>query len=198
MKKRALMLAATFWILNAAVLAEDAAGKINWPAPEKLLHSTSSRKPLAESGLSASEIETVRRVLNDLEKKACSDDNIPACTASKSEVVGKAPITTDGQTAVVLIGKTGCDTAGCPIWIVQVAHGGSLLLQDFAWGYEILPSHEHSYLDVVTATGNHDAAIVLFRFTGKRYQPFRCAIMEQTNAEGELRISDRPCPVPAN
>jgi hypothetical protein len=202
MKKRVLIAAATLLILTAAALPGKTAEKIDWPPPQELqhslLHSTDSRKPLTEAGLSAPEIEAVRRVLTDLENRACSNDQIPACYASESEVVGKVPITTDGQTAVVLLDAKACGTAGCPIWIVQVAHGGSLLLEDFGRGYAILPSHEHGYFHVVTAAGNHDADLVMLRFTGKRYQPFRCAVMEQINAGGELRISDRPCPVSAN
>jgi hypothetical protein len=198
MKKWKWIAIATMVIVTASpVRAQKTAAKAQWPTMEKLLNSAKSGEPLSEAGLSAPELKAVQAALARVAKgKACRGANIEGCGALKSEVLKRVQITTDGQTAVILRSTSECGTAGCPVWIVQLARGGRMLLEDFGWGYAILPTHEHSYFDVVTAEGNHEVDLTMWRFKGDRYQPFRCASIgtnSGTDPEAGEQTSEHPC-----
>jgi hypothetical protein len=182
---------------TSAVCAQKTMARAQWPTMEKLLNSGKSGEPLSEARLSAPELKAVQAALAPVAKgKACRGANIEDCGALKSEVLERVQITTDGQTAIILRNKTDCGTAGCPLWIVQVARGGGMLLEDFGWGYAILPTHERSYFDLVTAEGNHEVDLTMWRFKGDRYQPFRCASIgtnSGSDPEAEEQALEHPC-----
>jgi len=198
MKKWISIVVATTVILSpSAVLAQKTMAKVEWPSMQKLLDSGKSGEPLAHTALSASELKAVRAALaRVVSGKTCQDANIQGCGALQSEVLEKAQITTGGQKAVILRSTSDCGTAGCPLWIVEVAHGGSMLLEGFGWGYAILPTHERGYFDVVTAGGNHEVDLTMWRFKGGHYRPFRCAsngTNPGTDSEAGGQISEHPC-----
>jgi hypothetical protein len=196
-KKWSWIAIAAMAITSSAARAQTMMAKAQWPTMEELLNSGKSAKPLSEAGLSAPELKTVQAALSHVATgKACRGANIEGCDALKSEFLERVQITTDGQAAVVLRGTSDCGTAGCPLWIVQLGGGRGLLLGDFGWGYAILPTHEHSYFDLVTAEGNHEVALTMWRFKGNRYQPFRCASMgtnSGSDSGAEEQVSEHPC-----
>lgn len=203
MKKwRWIAIAAMAIATTSAASAQRTMAKAQWPTIEKLLNSGKSGKPLSEAGLSTPELKAVRAELARVAKgKACRGATIEGCGALKSEVLKRVQITTDGQPAVVLRNTSDCGTAGCPLWIVRAVRGGGMLLEDFGWGYAILPTHARRYFDVVTAEGNHEVGLTMWRFKGNRYQPFRCASMganSGTDPKAEEQTSEHPCrsPIP--
>jgi hypothetical protein len=198
MKKWNWIAIVTMVIVTAsAVRAQKTVAKAQWPTLEKLLNSATSGEPLSEAGLSAPELRAVQAALAHVAKgKACRGANIEGCGALKSEVLGRVQITTDGQTAVILQSTSDCGTAGCPVWIVQVTRGGRTLLEDFGWGYAVLPTLERNYFDVVTAEGNREVELIMWRFNGDRYQPFRCASIPTnsgTDPGAAEQTSEHPC-----
>jgi hypothetical protein len=199
MKERISIAVAIFLtVIACAAVAQETASKVQWPALQKFLVSSKPGKPLERAGLSPAELKAVRAALTKVVNgDACQGARIAGCGALESQVLEKVQITPDGQSAVVLHGTSDCGTAGCPMWIVQIAGGGTVLLEDFGWGYVIIPSHEHDYFDVVTAEGNHEVSLTMWRFKGDRYQPFRCASIEATSdseSVGDEKVSEHPCP----
>jgi hypothetical protein len=184
-------------VAASAVRAQKTVAKAQWPTMEKLLNSAKAGEPLLEAGLSAPDLKAVQAALARVAKgKACRGANIEGCSALKSAVLDRVQITTDGQTAVILRSTSDCGTAGCPVWIVEVARGGRMLLEDFGWGYAILPTHDRSYFDVVTAEGNHEVDLTMWRFKGNRYRPFRCASIgtsSGTDPDAQEQTSEHRC-----
>jgi hypothetical protein len=187
----------TLAILGIAILrggAVQANPAVRWPSLRDI--TSGSGEPLEKAGLSTTELKLVRAALNDLANgKGCRDANIQSCDAPESVFLAKVKITTDGRTAVVLRGPSlDCRTAGCPIWVIQTS--GKVLIEDFGWGYFILPSHEHHYFDVVTATGNHRVGLVMWSFNGDHYRVVRCASTDATDQQGPPpHVSEQSCPV---
>lgn len=189
-------------ILTASdALPQQPEPKIQWPTEEQWLFKGETGKPLARAGLSPSELKSVRAALKRVVNSAsCRDGNIQGCGALESRVDGKVRIASDGEKAVYLESQSDCGTAGCPIYLVQTAHSGKVLLETFGWGFAVLPSQEHGYYDVVTAEGNHDTLLIMWRMKDDHYQPSRCASVvrdeslsasETTNSE---IIVEHPCP----
>jgi hypothetical protein len=198
MKKWIPVIVATALILSAsAVLAQTTTAKVEWPSMQKLLDSAKSGEPLAHAALSASELKAVQAALARMARgQICQDSNIQSCAALQSIVLEKVQITIGGQKAVILRSTSDCGTAGCRLWIVDVAQGGSMLLEDFGWGYAILPTHERGYFDVVTAGGNHEIDLTMWRFKGAHYRLFRCASTGTnpgTDSEAGGQILEHPC-----
>lgn len=184
-------------ILGVAILrgsAVQANPAVRWPSLGDIR--SGSGEPLENAGLSPAELERVRAALNKLANgKGCQGANVQSCDAPESVFLAKVKITTDGRTAVILQGPSiDCGTAGCPIWVIQTS--GKVLIEDFGWGYFILPSHEHHYFDVVMAAGNHRVALVMWSFDGDHYRVIRCASTEATDHEGPPpQVSEQSCPV---
>ncbi len=176
---------------GGAVEANHAA---RWPSLNDI--KSGSGEALEKARLSPAELKLVRAALNDLANgKRCQGASIESCDASESLFLAKVKITTDGRTAVILRGPSiACGTAGCPIWVIQTS--GKVLIQDFGWGYLILPSHEHHYFDVVTATGNHRVGLVMWSFDGDHYRVIHCASTDATDQQGPpSQVSEQSCPV---
>jgi hypothetical protein len=165
-----------------------------WPSLNDI--KSGSGEPLEKAGLSPAELKLVRAALNDLANgKGCQGASIESCDAPESLFLAKVKITTDGRTAVILRGPSiACGTAGCPIWVLQTS--GRFLIEDFGWGYLVLPSHEHHYFDVVTATGNHRVGLAMWSFDGEHYRVIRCASTDATDQPGPPpQVSEHSCPV---
>lgn len=179
-----------FAIVYGAAQANPGA---RWPSFNDI--KSGSGEPLEQAGLSPAELKLVRAALNDLANgKGCQQSNIQSCDAPESLFLAKVKITTDGQTAVILRGRRpDCATAGCPIWVIQTS--GKVLLEDFGWGYSILPSHEHRYFDVVTATGNHRVGLAMWSFDGDHYRVIQCASTYATDRRRPPQVSEQSCPV---
>ena len=167
---------------------------VRWPRLRDL--KSGSGEPLEKAGLSTAELKLVRAALNDLANgKGCQGANVQSCDAPESVFLAKVKITTDGRTAVILRAPSlDCGTTGCPIWVIQTS--GKVLVDDFGWGYLVLPSHEHRYFDVVTATGNHRVGLAMWSFDGDHYRVIRCASTEATDQPGPPpQVSEQSCPV---
>lgn len=197
MKKWISIVVAALIVSPASLLAQKTMAELEWPSMQKLLDSSKSGVPLAHATLSASERKVLQVALTRVVTgKTCQDSNIQGCGVLQSVVLEKVQITIGGEKAVILRNTSDCGTAGCPLWIVEFAHGGSMLLQDFGWGYVLLPTHEHGYFDVVTAGGNHELHLTMWRFNGTHYRPFRCASNETTpgaDPKAAEQISEHPC-----
>ncbi len=185
--------------IAGAAIPQESASKVKWPTLRNLLTSSQKPgKPLAQAGLSATELASVRTALTSAVKgDACRGSRVEGCGALQSELLEAVQITSDGQKAAVLRGTSDCGSAGCPMWIVQIPRGGTLLLQSFGWGYVIMPTHQHGYFDIVTAEGKHEVSLTLWRFIGDRYQPFRCASVDAApddESTGGEKVLERPCP----
>ena len=184
-------------ILGVAILrggAVEANHAARWPSLNDI--NSGSGEPLEKAGLSPTELKLVRAALNDLANgKGCQGASIESCDAPESLFLAKVKITTDGRTAVILRGPSiACGTAGCPIWVIQTS--GRFLIEDFGWGYLILPSHEHHYFDVVTAAGNHRVGLAMWSFDGDHYRVIRCASTDATDQPGPPPlVSEQSCPV---
>jgi len=184
-------------ILGIAILcgsAVQANPAVRWPRLRDL--KSGSGEPLEKAGLSTAELKLVRAALNDLANgKGCQGANVQSCDAPESVFLAKVKITTDGRTAVILRAPSlDCGTTGCPIWVIQTS--GKVLVDDFGWGYLVLPSHEHRYFDVVTATGNHRVGLAMWSFDGDHYRVIRCASTEATDQPGPPpQVSEQSCPV---
>ncbi|MFZ0994189.1 MAG: hypothetical protein WAN29_19980 [Candidatus Sulfotelmatobacter sp.] len=174
--------------------AAEANHATKWPNFNDI--KSGSGEPLEKAGLPPAELKLVRAALNDLANgKGCQGARVESCDAPESLFLAKVKITTDRQTAVILRGPSiACGTAGCQIWVIQTS--GKVLIEDFGWGYSILPSHEHRYFDVVTAAGNHRVGLVMWSFDGEHYRVFRCASTEATGQPGPPpQVSEQSCPV---
>lgn len=184
-------------ILGVAILCGgpvQANPAVKWPSLRDI--KSGSGEPLEKAGLSKAELKLVRAALNNLANgKGCQGANIQSCDAPEGVFLAKVKITTDARTAVILRGpSSACGTAGCPIWVIQTS--GKVLIEDFGWGYSILPSHEHHYFDVVTATGNHPVGLVMWSFDGDHYRVIRCASADATDQQGSPpQVSEQSCPV---
>jgi hypothetical protein len=184
-------------ILGVAILsggAVQANPAVRWPSLRDI--KSGSGEPLEKAGLSMSELKLVRAALNNLANgKGCQGANIQSGDAPESVFLAKVKITTDGRTAVILRGPSlDCRTAGCPIWVIETS--GKVLIEDFGWGYSILPSEGHHYFDVVTATGNHRVGLVMWSFDGDQYRVIRCASTDATDQQGPPpQVSEQSCPV---
>jgi hypothetical protein len=199
MKERiSTAVAISLMVIVGAAVARESASEVQWPDLQKFLVSSKSGKPLERAGLSPAELKAVRAALTKVvHGDACQGARVEACDALESHVFEKVQITPDGQPAVVLHGTSDCGTSGCPLWIVQIAGDGTVLLEDFGWGYVIMPSHEHGYFDVVTAEGNREVSLTRWRYKGDRYQPYRCASIDATGdgeSAGNEKVSEHPCP----
>jgi hypothetical protein len=187
----ALAVLAVAVLCGGAVQANPAA---RWPSLRDI--KSGSGEPLEKARLSTVELKLVRAALNNLANgKGCQGANIQSCDAPESVFLAKVKITTDGRTAVILRGPSlDCGTDGCPMWVIQTS--GKVLIEDFGWGYLILPSHEHQYFDVVTATGNHRVGLVMWSFDGDHYRVVRCASTDATDQQGPPpHVSEQSCPV---
>jgi hypothetical protein len=192
----AMAVAVLLALATSRLLAQNAAAKVDWPAMGKLLSSARYGKPLAQAGLSPSELKAVRAALKRLANgPGCEGAYIQSCGAEESEFLERVKITPDGKTAVVLRSKTDCGTLGCPFWMIEPVGEGRVLLDDFGWGYALLPSSEHGYFDVVTAAGNHQVGLAWLRFDGKEYAAFRCATADANDDAGPalLHITEHAC-----
>jgi hypothetical protein len=184
-------------ILGGAIVGggpAEANHAAKWPNVNDI--KSGAGEPLEKAGLSPAELKLVRAALNDLAKgKGCQGANIETCDAPESLFLAKVQITTEGRTAVILRSPgIACGTAGCPIWVIQTS--GKVLIEDFGWGYQILPSHEHHYFDVVTATGHHPVSLAMWSFDGDHYRVIRCASTEATDQSGPPpQVSEHSCPV---
>jgi hypothetical protein len=183
-------------ILGIAIVRGGAAPSkpvVKWPSLSEI--KSGSGEPLEKAGMSPAELRGVRAALNDLVNgKGCQGADIQSCDAAESLFLAKVKITTDGQTAVILRGAgPNCGAAGCPIRVIRTS--GKVLIEDFGWGYSILPSHEHRYFDVVMATGGHHVGLVMWSFDGAYYRVIRCASTDATDQRGEPpRVSEQACP----
>jgi hypothetical protein len=187
----ALAILGIAFVGNGAVQADSVA---QWPGLNEI--KSGSGEPLEKAGLSSAELKIVRATLNELANgEGCQGANIQSCDAPGSLFLAKVRISTDGRTAVILKGPSpDCGTAGCPIRVIQTS--GKVLIEDFGWGYSILPSHKHGYFDVVTATGSHRVSFVMWSFDGVRYRIIRCAWTDATDQQGPpSRVSEQSCPV---
>ena len=174
--------------------AAEANHATKWPNVNDI--KSGSGEPLEKAGLPPAELKLVRAALNELANgKGCQGANVESCDAPESLFLEKVKITTDGLTAVILRGPSNvCGTAGCPMWVIQTS--GKVLIEDFGWGYSILPSHEHRYFDVVTATGHHPVGLAMWSFDGDHYRVVRCASTEATGQPGPPpQVSEQSCPV---
>lgn len=173
--------------------AAEANHATKWPNFNDI--KSGSGEPLEKAGLPPAELKLVRAALNDLANgKGCQGARVESCDAPESLFLAKVKITTDRQTAVILRGPSiACGTAGCPIWVIQTS--GKVLIEDFGWGYSILPSHEHRYFDVVTATGNHRVGLAMWSFDGDHYRVIRCASTYATDRRRPPQVSEQSCPV---
>jgi|SRR5579862_4494636 len=184
-------------ILGVAMVGSGAVGEnhaARWPHLSEI--KSGSGEPLEKAGLSPAELKLVRAALNHLANgKGCQGANIQSCDAPQSLFLAKVKITTDGRTAVILRSPSiACGSAGCPIWVIQTS--GRFLIEDFGWGYLILPSHEHHYFDVVTATGNHRVGLAMWSFDGEHYRVIHCASTDATDQPGPPpEVSEQSCPV---
>lgn len=173
--------------------AVEAGSVAQWPSLDKI--KSGSGGPLEKAGLSSAELKIVRATLNDLANgEGCQGADIQSCDAPESLFLAKVQIATDGRTAVILRGPSpDCGTAGCPIRVIQTS--GKVLIEDFGWGYSILPSHKHGYFDVVMATGSRRVSFVMWSFDGVRYRIIRCASTDATDQQGPPpRVSEQSCP----
>jgi hypothetical protein len=181
-------------IAVVGIFTVQAGSEEQWPSLNEI--KSGSGEPLDKAGLSSAELKIVRATLDDLANgEGCQGANIQSCDAPESLFLAKVQIATDGRTAVILRGPNpDCGTAGCPLRVIQTS--GKVLIEDFGWGYSILPSHKHGYFDVVTATGSHRVSFVMWSFDGVRYRIIRCASTDATDQQGPpSRVLEQRCPV---
>jgi len=165
-----------------------------WPPLDSLV--SASGKALDQAGLSLAELKVLHATLYKLAQGAgCQNGQIQSCDAPKGLFLAKLKITTNGHKAVVVRSPDDCGSAGCPFWFIDTSVAGTVLIDDFGWGYRVLPSHSHGYFDVVTAAGNHEVSLKMWHYDGHGYKVIRCAMTEATDEQGvKSPIAEQTCP----
>ena len=165
-----------------------------WPPVDSLVSGTG--KALDQAGLSPDELKVLRATLNKRsEGPGCQNEQIQTCGAPEGLFLTKLKISTSGHSAVVVRSRADCGSLGCPFWFIDNSGAGRLLIDDFAWGYRILPSQSHGYFDIVTAAGNHEVSLKMWNYDGHDYKVIRCAMTEATDEPGvKPLIIEHACP----
>jgi len=165
-----------------------------WPRLDSLVSAPGQR--LDQAGLSPAELKVLRATLGKLSKgSGCQNENIQTCGAPEGLFLAKLKISTNGHAAFVVRSQAACGTLGCPFWFIDTSSAGLVLIDDFGWGYRILPSQSHGYFDIVTAAGNHEVSLKMWSYDGHTYKVIRCGITEATDEPGvKSPIAEHICP----